>query len=276
MASDSMRIRPPAGHLNAAQVQLLATALEDSKHGPVLAGSGDLEARLKPVWLDRLQESGLHARPVGAAAHRVVCSPLTGRVGGRVDARALAQRLELALRRDGLAPEAVVVGVDDGSGDLGAAGLVFTAVGSAEFAVRSGGADTGEVLRDGGADDDLADWVRAVARHVGAPGSQAQPDHLRDVPAVSGTLPIGWLEHAEGELVTLGAAVPGGVVEPRQWEFLAAVERPVVLTPWRTLLLCDLEDWAAEQVVRVLAPLGFVFDAGSPVVADLSGAHSSP
>ncbi|TWH16721.1 precorrin-3B synthase [Rhodococcus rhodochrous J45] len=38
----------------------------------------------------------------------------------------------------------------------------------------------------------------------------------------------------------------------------------MIVTPWRSVLLCDLDEWTAEQVVRVLAPMGLIFDADSP------------
>ncbi|MBO0856775.1 MAG: precorrin-3B synthase, partial [Nocardia sp.] len=49
--------------------------------------------------------------------------------------------------------------------------------------------------------------------------------------------------------------------------FIAAVEHPIIFTPWRSLVLGDLDEWTAEQVVRVLAPMGLVFDADSPWTA---------
>ncbi|MGY2060386.1 precorrin-3B synthase, partial [Nocardia gipuzkoensis] len=43
-----------------------------------------------------------------------------------------------------------------------------------------------------------------------------------------------------------------------------AVDRPLIVTPWRSLIVPDLDEWAAEQIVRVLAPMGLIFDADSP------------
>jgi len=37
-----------------------------------------------------------------------------------------------------------------------------------------------------------------------------------------------------------------------------------VITPWRSLLVCDLEEGVADTSLRVLAPLGLVFDSTSP------------
>jgi len=47
-------------------------------------------------------------------------------------------------------------------------------------------------------------------------------------------------------------------------EYLAAMEAPLVITPWRSVLVCDLDEGVADVALRVLAPLGLVFDADSP------------
>ena len=44
----------------------------------------------------------------------------------------------------------------------------------------------------------------------------------------------------------------------------AAIEAPLVVTPWRSVLVCDLDEAVADTALRVLAPLGLVFDENSP------------
>ena len=75
--------------------------------------------------------------------------------------------------------------------------------------------------------------------------------------------PVGWLPQIDGR-VALGAAVPLGVLPARVAEYLAAVEAPLVITPWRSVLVCDLDEGVADVALRVLAPLGLVFDENSP------------
>ena len=75
--------------------------------------------------------------------------------------------------------------------------------------------------------------------------------------------PVGWMTQMDGR-VTLGAAVPLGVLPARVAEYLAAVEAPLVITPWRSVLVCDLDEGVADVALRVLAPLGLVFDENSP------------
>ena len=78
-----------------------------------------------------------------------------------------------------------------------------------------------------------------------------------------------------GDRVTLGAAVPLGVLPARTAEFLAAIESPLVVTPWRSVLVCDLTEDVADTSLRVLAPLGLVFDENSPWLS-LSACTGSP
>jgi precorrin-3B synthase len=74
---------------------------------------------------------------------------------------------------------------------------------------------------------------------------------------------VGWISQEDGR-VALGAAVPQGVLPARVGEFLAAIEAPLVITPWRSVLVCDLDEAVADVALRVLAPLGLIFDENSP------------
>src|SRR5258705_295837 len=75
--------------------------------------------------------------------------------------------------------------------------------------------------------------------------------------------PVGWLEQDDGR-VALGAAVPLGVLPASVAEYLAAIGAPLVITPWRSVLVCDLDEGVADVALRVLAPMGLVFDGNSP------------
>ena len=79
---------------------------------------------------------------------------------------------------------------------------------------------------------------------------------------------VGWIDTADG-LVSLLAVVPDGVVPARLAEFLGAVERPSTVSADRVIGLHELTEPMAEQVVRVLAPMGMIFDAESPWVTAL-------
>ncbi|EOM78355.1 hypothetical protein DW322_14390 [Rhodococcus rhodnii] len=109
---------------------------------------------------------------------------------------------------------------------------------------------------------DDVDAVRARLRETGLEDGPPSPDD-EHAPAE-----IGWIAHAEsdGAVVTLGAGVADGILPTRTAEFLAAVGHPIVVTRRRTILVHGLDDWRAEQIVRVLAPLGLIFDADSPAL----------
>lgn len=77
--------------------------------------------------------------------------------------------------------------------------------------------------------------------------------------------PVGWVDTDDG-LVSLLAVVPFGVVPARLAEFLGAIERPSTISAERVIGLHGLTEGMAEQVVRVLAPMGMIFDAASPWV----------
>ena len=86
--------------------------------------------------------------------------------------------------------------------------------------------------------------------------------------------PIGWIEQNDGR-VALGAAVPLGVLNARVGEYLAAINAPMVITPWRSVLVFDLDDEVADVALRVLAPMGLVFDENSPWLS-VSACTGSP
>ncbi|WKD61167.1 ferredoxin-nitrite reductase [Corynebacterium ciconiae DSM 44920] len=101
--------------------------------------------------------------------------------------------------------------------------------------------------------------------------------HLETLPEVSRTsttlevaqrakadeAPIGWLERSDG-LVDLGASLPFGVLSARVARMLAATDKPVRITPWAGVVVCELHEDEAEAVAKVLAPQGLVFDRRSP------------
>jgi precorrin-3B synthase len=85
---------------------------------------------------------------------------------------------------------------------------------------------------------------------------------------------VGWIGQRDGR-VALGAAVPLGVLPARVADYLAAIEAPLVITPWRSVLVCDLSEEVADVSLRVLAPLGLVFDENSPWL-NVSACTGSP
>lgn len=73
--------------------------------------------------------------------------------------------------------------------------------------------------------------------------------------------PIGWIEH--NNMVHLGAGLRFGVLPSQLARMIAVIGVPVTITPWHSIVIHHVSEDIAEQVVRVLAPLGLIFDAES-------------
>ncbi|WP_225731780.1 MULTISPECIES: precorrin-3B synthase [unclassified Nocardia] len=281
------RIRLPGGRLAPAQLQALAEAARDLADDAIeLTSRGNIQLRRvrdAGELTTRLEAAGLLPSRTHERVRNIVASPLSGRVGGWTDVHGLASSLDAGLRaRPRLAelPGRVLFTLDDGRGDISGLGgdIGVHATGSDEFAILLAGRDSGirvsaadavEVMlaaADGFLDVSSGQWRLhevdgGADRIVDRLGLAPVPQRLEF--GAAHDIPIGWLEQDNG-LVALGAGVRLGSLPARVAEFLAAVERPLFVTPWRSLVLADLEESPAEQVVRVLAPMGLIFDANSP------------
>ncbi|MEV0685896.1 precorrin-3B synthase [Nocardia sp. NPDC050378] len=282
------RIRVPGGRLESGQVQVLAEAAHDLGNGNLeLTSRGNVQLRRvrnANELAARLATAGLLPSRTHERVRNIVASPLSGRVGGFADVHGLATDLDVGLQADaalaGL-PGRVLFTLDDGRGDVSTlrGDIGIQAVGD-EFALLLAGTDTGIRVTPDEAVTVMLDAARGFLDlraesgqwrlHEIPGGVEKVTETLDRSPAgarlelgATHDIPIGWLEQDNG-LVTLGAGVRLGTLPARVAEFLAAVERPVFLTPWRSVVLPDLEEGPAETVVRVLAPMGLIFDAGSP------------
>ncbi|MCZ4520352.1 precorrin-3B synthase [Rhodococcus ruber] len=292
------RIRLPGGLVLPKQMQVLARAAAELGDGTVeLTSRGNVQLRAvsDPVALaSRLAEAGLLPSATHERVRNILASPLSGRVGGLTDVRALVRELdeELCARRD-LAelPGRTLFALDDGRGDMGGLEPDFGAYAQSDgsYALLLAGRDSGvRVDRDGVVPTLLncaaaflelreSEWrlaevdngVDRIVELLGLSAGAALP-----LPAPVEVPPIGWLEQDDG-LVALAAGLANGVIGARLAEFLAAIDRPVIVTPWRSLIVCDLDEEPAEQVVRVLAPMGLIFDAESPWIR-VSACTGSP
>ncbi|MQY17236.1 precorrin-3B synthase [Nocardia macrotermitis] len=281
------RIRLPGGRLRPDQLLTLAEAARDLGDGRIeltsrgnvqLRRIGDAEELAARLGAADLLPSRTHER-----VRNIVASPLSGRFGGVADIRELIPRLDDALRAaPDLAelPGRVLFTLDDGRGDVSGLGgdLGIHAVSAQDYALLLGGRDSGVRVPDVRAVEVLLaaahefqhlrgeQWrlheiPDGPARIVAALGLEPTTELLE--PFAPQDIPIGWFDQDDGQ-VSLGAGVRLGALPARTAEFLAAADRPIVVTPWRSLALSDLDEWAAEQVVRVLAPMGLIFDAASP------------
>jgi precorrin-3B synthase len=184
----------------------------------------------------------------------IVASPLSGRVGGNADVRPWVGELDAAICAE---PRLVELGerfwfsLDDGSADVSGLGAdVGVHVFEDGCALLLTGRDTGIRLA---AEDVIKTLVAIALKSVPGVELSATTFPPRTKP------PVGWINQDDGRFA-LGAAVPLGVLSARVAEFLAAIEAPLVITPWRSILVCDLDEGVADVALRVLAPLGLIFD----------------
>lgn len=289
------RVRLPGGMLSGAQLTAVAQAairfgapdLELTSRGNVqIRGITDTGA-----VADAIAAAGLLPSPTHERVRNIVASPLSGRSGGLVDVRPLVAELDAAIQREpALAGSSgrFWFGLDDGRGDISGLGtdVGVHALDGEHAALLLAGRDTGVRLSIGEAVRTLID---VAVRFAGVRGTAWRVDELADTSALLPVAPtaepgatwppvvrppVGWIPQDDSR-VTLGAAVPLGVLPARTAEFVGAVESPVVVTPWRSLVICDLDEGVADVALRVLAPMGLVFDENSPWL-DVSACTGSP
>jgi precorrin-3B synthase len=287
-----VRLRLPGGGITPAQLATLARIsgelgggiLELTARGNVqLRGIGDVTAAA-----EALARAGLLPSPTHERVRNIVASPLSGRAGGRTDVRQWVSKLDAALCAD---ERLVELGgrfwfsLDDGRADVSGLGADAGAHALDDgVALLLSGRDTGVRVPE----DEVAESLVAIAaRFIEIRGNAWRVDELPDAtgllpgaelsaaafPPVT-KAPVGWIGQRDGR-VALGAAVPLGVLPARVAEYLAAVEAPLVITPWRSVLVCDLDEAVADAALRVLAPLGLVFDENSPWLS-VSACTGSP
>lgn len=275
-----VRVRLPGGMIDAAQLAALADVsdrlgsgtLELTARGNVqLRAISDVTAAAGAIAAAGLLPSATHER-----VRNIVASPLSGRAGGRTDVRAWVGELDAAIRAD---PALAELGgrfwfsLDDGRADVSGLGADAGAyVFEDGCGLLLAGRDTGVRLPAG---DVVAAMAGIAERFLRIRGKAWRVNELDDAaelwpgaelgagfPAVTRP-PVGWINQDDGN-IALGAAVPLGVLPARVAEYLAAIEAPLVITPWRSVLVCDLSEEVADVALRVLAPLGLVFDENSP------------
>ncbi|MGW4479762.1 precorrin-3B synthase [Rhodococcus triatomae] len=282
------RARIPGGAITPAQLQALADAARDLAGGEIeLTSRGNVQVRAvtdPAAFAARLTAAGLLPSATHERVRNIVATPMSGRSGGFVDVRGWVNEVDTGLCADpDLAdlPGRVLFTLDDGRGDVTAlrGDIGLHAVTPTEIALILAGADHGVRLSPDDGVTALLDAARAL-REIR--GTQWRLHEIEDGPAILlrrlgitpaadvldlpdavTTGPIGWIDQPDGT-VTLAGGLRFGVLPARLADFLAAVDRPVTVTPWRSVLLHDLTEDMAEQVVRVLAPMGLIFDANSP------------
>ncbi len=279
-----VRVRLPGGMITAHQLETLAHAAAALASGTLeLTARGNVQLRginATDAVAEAIAQAGLLPSSTHERVRNIVASPLSGRVGGRGDIRAWVSLLDHAIQDEpdlAALPGRFWFGIDDGRGDVsGLRADVGAHLLEDSVALLLAGRDTGVRLDT----ETAVPAMVSVAKRFAAIREKAwRVAELADTAALLDTLavsaepgavwppvtraPVGWIEQDDGRIM-LGAAVPLGVMASRVAECLAAIGAPLVLTPWRSVLVCDLEEGVADAALRVLAPMGLVFDENSP------------
>jgi precorrin-3B synthase len=277
------RVRLPGGMIEPAQLEALAhAATRFGSPAMELTSRGNIQIRgirsnmAADALGDAVAAAGLLPSPTHERVRNIVASPLSGRVGGHADVRDWVRELDTAIQAaPALAelPGRFWFGIDDGTGDVSGLGAdVGVHAFGDSVAVLLAGRDTGVRI----APSAVVPTLLSIAlRFVDTRGTVWRVAELADATALVDGLvpsaepgrswppvdcpPVGWIGQDDGRNA-LGAAMPLGVLQARAAEFLAAIRAPMVITPWRSVLVCDLDDGVADAALRVLAPLGLVFD----------------
>lgn len=281
---DLSRIRLPGGAITPPQLEVVAQAAIDLAASTLeLTSRGNLQirgVRDTAAVADLLAGAGLLPSATHERVRNIVASPLSGRHGGLCDVRALVADLDAAVQRDPVLaelPGRFLFGFDDGRGDISGLGADagVHALDDSTAALLLAGRDTGVRVALSSAVDEL---LAVARRFVDVRGKHWRVGELDD-PAIllddrapterpgetwqaRTRPPVGWIEQTDGR-IALGAAVPLGVLDAQVARYLAAVDAPLAVTPWRSVLMFDLDEGVADVALRVLAPLGLIFDEDS-------------
>lgn len=291
------RVRLPGGVIEPAQLEALAhAATRFGSPDMELTSRGNIQIRgisddCAGAVADAVAAAGLLPSPTHERVRNIVASPLSGRLGGGADVRDWVHRLDAAICAE---PALAALSgrfwfaLDDGRGDVSGLGAdVGAHVEGDAVAVLLAGRDTGIRLAPS---DVVPALVSIAGRFAATRGNAWRIAELADMSGLTEGLPrstepggtwspvtrppVGWIQQDDGR-VALGAAAPLGILQARVAEYLAAIDAPIIVTPWRSVIVCDLDDGVADAALRVLAPMGLVFDENSPWL-DVSACTGSP
>lgn len=293
-----VRVRLPGGLVTAASLVELSTAANTFANGEVqLTSRGNLQLRGVPInrngdvpaeLVQVVRAAGLLPSESAELVRNILCSPMTGRVGGLADLRPLVRRLdELLCTVPALRALSgrFLFGLDDGTGDICSSGcdvgIVATAGGAA---LLTAAGESGPVIELRAAADWLVRLALTFLRLGGGAGDRwhvselpgggaallaavlddpAQPDGLLDdqpgsqhpdhrtTTARYGT----YQQTGDGSLVSL--VVPLGRLTSVQVHAVAAAadlgSGQLVITPWHGVLVPDLRMAADSAELAQLA-----------------------
>lgn len=212
--------------------------------------------------VDALTAAGFLPSPSHELVRNIMVSPMTGRMGGQADLRGLARELDRQVCAEPelarLAGRFLFV-LDDGRGDIGERSLDLgvTAVDREHVQLRVGTHHWGDVVAIAEAPEALVAYALRFLAAAGTgdsalwhvdelPGGGAElmgDHHARDVrtQVTSLPLPYGMIAQDDGS-EAVHVAVPDGLLDRGLLEAITVqAADEVIVTPWRSILLPDLE-----------------------------------
>ncbi len=267
-----VRLRLPRGAVTFEALAELLRVAERHGDGTVyltsranvqVRGLSHLDGQLEDEVVYAVLATGLVPSTTHERVRNIMASPLTGRAGGRADLRPVVDDLDARLcaepRLAGLAGRFLFV-LDDGRGDLVGRDLDLglVAVDAESAQVRAGRHGWGPVIPlDQAAAALTALAVSFVERAGTAPNAPWHVDELDgggtallgaprkrrvETRISSGPPPLGKIAQQDGR-VAEHVPVPDGRVDARLLAELAALSpRELIVTPWRTVVVPDLEN----------------------------------
>lgn len=279
-----VRIRLPGGIISPEQLKLLTNlaahngprALELTSRGSLQLRSVDSPATAAEyIALAGLLPSASHDR-----VRNIAASPLTGRHDGITDVRPWIAALDSAIQHQPLLadlPGRFWFGIDDGRGDISALNtdIGLHAVCPDLVAVTLAGRDTGIRVDTS---DAVAMAIEMALRFQRVRDNRWRVREMSDTSALTAgfsaterrsdlgvptAAPVGWFEQRDGR-IALGVAVPLGVLPVAAAYAVASLHRPLIITPWRSLVVADLDAREAVRALSVIKAAGLVLDRKSP------------
>ncbi len=266
-----VRVRVPGGAVTTdALGALLDVAIEHGDGTVHLTSRANLQVRaiahddgcLSDAVVDAVMATGLMPSTSHERVRNVMASPLSGRAGGRADLRPVVADLDARLQAEPVLASLTgrfLFVLDDGRGDLleRDLDLGLVALDPSTAQLRAGTDTWGPVVPLA----DAAGALTALAvRFVGLAGAQPRsPWHVDELPGGAPALLGTPLERAAGTRVStpppalgripqddgraaLHLAVPDGRLDARLMDEVRALGAlDLVVTPWRTLIVPDLE-----------------------------------
>uniref|UniRef100_UPI0025E1B378 precorrin-3B synthase n=1 Tax=uncultured Aeromicrobium sp. TaxID=337820 RepID=UPI0025E1B378 len=219
-----------------------------------LRGIAHADGCVPPAFVNAVQELGLLPAPSHELVRNIEVSPLSGRAGGRADVRPVATELDRLLCAEptfAALPGRFLFVLDDGRGDVAwrPLDLGLVALDAETVQLRLGADHWGQTVPLDAAAGHLAELARCfldargggprAAWHVDELDHPLAPEAPRDrrTHVQARPWPFGIIEQRDGRAAR-HVAVPDGRLTR---ELAADLPDAVLVTPWRSIVVPDLE-----------------------------------